>query len=106
MTHGLIEEDLEKVCDLSGLSYGKKEDSAASLRDRLTSLYTGTTGFEYTHITDLERVDWLRDRIELLYSSPDLDKQQATTLLERLTNADAFERFLAQKWSGVRKRTS
>ena len=42
----------------------------ARLLERLQDVYCGAVGYEYMHIPDAERCNWIRERIELLEKVP------------------------------------
>ncbi|MDE1900818.1 MAG: 2-oxoglutarate dehydrogenase E1 component [Alphaproteobacteria bacterium] len=75
----------------------------ATLREilsRLNELYCGTVGCEFAHIQDREELKWLQERIE----NPEtfsVDTKRRT--LTRLTAGEAFEKFLATKFVGVKR---
>jgi 2-oxoglutarate dehydrogenase E1 component len=46
------------------LGIGNKPQTLKSIIARLESAYCDTIGFEYMHIQDRDKCNWLRDRIE------------------------------------------
>mmetsp|Transcript_22106 Transcript_22106/g.32953 ORF Transcript_22106/g.32953 Transcript_22106/m.32953 type:complete len:826 (+) Transcript_22106:1-2478(+) len=71
------------------------------LQDFLTKVYCNKIGFEYMHIREIEKCNWIREKIEI-HQEP-YTKEQKYTIMERLAFADNFERFLATKF-GTAKR--
>ncbi|KAK3123816.1 hypothetical protein QOZ80_8AG0636470 [Eleusine coracana subsp. coracana] len=73
-----------------------------TLREMLAKLrqaYCGAIGYEYTHIPDMEKRAWLRDRIETCTNNNNGydDKQDRhITILERLVRATRLESFLTE----------
>ncbi len=61
---------------------------ARTLRDLvavLRSAYCGSIGLEYSHVQDVNQVNWMRDRFEVEQPPWTLfTKQQRLTILERL----------------------
>ncbi len=66
--------------------------------ERWRSLYTGRVGFEFMHMVDRERVDWLAGRIE--EGPPELDGQW---VLGRIMEAELFERFMHSRYVGSKR---
>ena len=70
--------------------------------DQLKKTYCGTLAVEYMHISDPEKCNWLRSRVEnprwLKY-----DKEKKTHIFERLCFADTFENFLAHKFNTTKR---
>ena len=73
------------------------------LLDALRTIYTGTVGVEYVHLRNLEKLNWLRLRMEQI-PVPEPSKAERLHILERLTYADHFEAFLARKITATTKR--
>lgn len=70
---------------------------------QLKSIYCGSIGFDFMHIPDRERCNWLRDRIETPSFSQPFGKDKALRVLERLTFSDHFEGFLAKKYVATKR---
>lgn len=68
----------------------------------LHRIYCGTIGYEYTHIPDRDKCDWLRARIEVPRAY-NFDIHKKKIILDRLTWADGLERFLATKFPGEKR---
>ncbi len=66
--------------------------------DAWRSLYCGKIGFEYMHMIERDRVDWLRDAIE---AGP--PQHDARWILERLMETELFEKFLHTKYVGSKR---
>eukprot|EP00123_Amoebidium_parasiticum_P016198 comp23327_c1_seq1/m.38418 comp23327_c1_seq1/g.38418 ORF comp23327_c1_seq1/g.38418 comp23327_c1_seq1/m.38418 type:complete len:1020 (-) comp23327_c1_seq1:250-3309(-) len=109
--YGFTEADLDREFYLgtpdntgilgSGLTHGK----TVRLRDLITqleSIYCKNIGYEYMHINDKEKCNWLRERIENPQSYS-LDAVEKKVILARLCQADGFERFLQTKWSAEKR---
>ncbi len=57
------------------------------LLDRLKTVYCGSIGYEYMHITNRAQCNWIRDRIETASDAP-LSKEEKLQLLDRLCFAE------------------
>ncbi|KAJ6317611.1 hypothetical protein OIU76_013203 [Salix suchowensis] len=69
---------------------------------RLEQAYCGSIGYEYMHIADREKCNWLRNKIEtptpMQYS-----RQRHEVILDRLIWSTQFENFLASKWTAAKR---
>ncbi|XP_054785340.1 uncharacterized protein LOC129291823 isoform X1 [Prosopis cineraria] len=71
---------------------------------RLEEVYCGSIGYEYMHISDYEKVKWLRDRIETQQAEKvELDHHHRLVLLDRIAWSLMFEIFLGTKWSSAKR---
>ncbi|KDD76103.1 transketolase [Helicosporidium sp. ATCC 50920] len=69
---------------------------------RLRETYCGSVGFEYMHIDDHEKCNWIRERIELLEAEA-FSKEKKMLVLDRLTWSEMFESFLANKYTAAKR---
>jgi len=80
--------------------------SVQTLRDilrRLHATYCRSVGVEYTHMQDLGRKAWVRQRIENGENCTELDARQRLRILEKLAAAELFERFLHTRFLGQKR---
>eukprot|EP01117_Protostelium_nocturnum_P006338 TRINITY_DN2288_c0_g1_i1.p1 TRINITY_DN2288_c0_g1~~TRINITY_DN2288_c0_g1_i1.p1 ORF type:complete len:1040 (-),score=422.22 TRINITY_DN2288_c0_g1_i1:146-2935(-) len=106
--YGFKESDLDRefhIGDTLMTGFLSKDRPKAKLRElisRLKECYCGTIGFDYMHIQDREKCNWLRERIETpkQYS---FGKEDQLNILDRLTWATEFELFLNKKWQGTKR---
>ncbi len=78
----------------------------ATLREIMQVLeetYAGTIGVQFMHIQDPERKAWIQRRIEYKDAGPDFTDLGKRTILERLTDAETFERYLARRFTGTKR---
>jgi len=73
-----------------------------SVLARLKQAYCGSVGYEYMHITDREKCNWLRERIETPTQRA-YSKRRKLIMLDRLAWADLFEAFLSNKYSAAKR---
>jgi 2-oxoglutarate dehydrogenase E1 component len=78
----------------------------ATLRDIVSVLrdtYCGTIGVEFMHMGDPEQKRWIQERIEAIRNHTEFTQKGKTAILERLTAAETFERFLDKKYTGTKR---
>ncbi len=78
----------------------------ATLADALPHLretYCGTIAYEIEHIASHRQRVWLRERIESGTFRKPLTAEESKTLLRRLTEVDALERFLHKAYLGSKQ---
>jgi len=96
---GFEESDYDRPIFLDG-TLGFQHATLREIMARLESIYCSTIGFEFTHIQNPEEIKWLQENIE---SRTGFDVEAKRTILSRLTAGDAFEKFLATKFVGVKR---
>ncbi len=100
-THGVSEADLRAMP--ASLMRGHIADGAQTMWDvveRLRQIYCSTTGYDIAHIFVPQERQWLREAVETgRYHAP-ADPIDPLALLERLTDVEAFERFLHRTFPG------
>lgn len=102
--YGLSEADLDTRF-AAGFEIAMPNATLRDIIDRLRNLYCGNIGFEFTHVFNQEKHDWLRDKIENRNLASDygfsLDKKRR--ILEKINGAVGFEQFLATKFVGQKR---
>ncbi|KAL1323089.1 hypothetical protein HN51_068117 [Arachis hypogaea] len=106
--YGFTESDLDRefflgAWKISGiLSENQPVRTLRSILTRLEKAYCGTIGYEYMHIADTEKCNWLRDRIESEETAK-FDREHCLVILERLAWSLKYEMFLGTKWSSAKR---
>jgi 2-oxoglutarate dehydrogenase E1 component len=77
--------------------------TAADATERLRSLYASTIGFEFEHLGSFAERKWLREAVEGGTYHQDLTPDEKKAILVRLTEVDAFERFLGRAYQGYKR---
>jgi multifunctional 2-oxoglutarate metabolism enzyme len=101
-TYGLTLWDLDREFITSGLS-GKDRATLREILEVLRDTYCGTIGVEYMYIADPERKEWLQNRMESSRNYPALDTASKRRVLEKIVEAESFERFLHAKYVGHKR---
>jgi 2-oxoglutarate dehydrogenase E1 component len=100
-THGLSEAQLRELP--AAVIGGRAAAQAANALEAINALrevYSGTIGYDYDHIRVPEERAWLREMAESRCFRPPQDPIDETGLLERLTQVEAFEKFLHRAFPG------
>ncbi|HUE86660.1 MAG TPA: 2-oxoglutarate dehydrogenase E1 component [Vicinamibacterales bacterium] len=100
-SHGLTPDALARLP--ASIVAGPAADGAANALHaiaRLRAIYCATTGHDYNHIFVPEERVWLRQAVETCQFRPPRDPINAADLLDRITQVEAFERFLHRTFPG------
>ncbi|HEX2059528.1 MAG TPA: multifunctional oxoglutarate decarboxylase/oxoglutarate dehydrogenase thiamine pyrophosphate-binding subunit/dihydrolipoyllysine-residue succinyltransferase subunit, partial [Thermoanaerobaculia bacterium] len=92
--------DREFVC--GGLC-GKQQAKLRDILDTLRETYCGKIGPEYMHMQETVQKRWLQDRMEPSRNKQPLDGATKRRILQKLNDAEAFERFLHTKYVGHKR---
>lgn len=84
-----------------GLQAGSGRDDLAGHLGQLRTRYCGTVGFEFMHIDDAYRREWLRRRIEEDELVPDAARRIRAA--ERLVEADELELFMNRRFPAMKR---
>ncbi|MFY9287189.1 MAG: 2-oxoglutarate dehydrogenase E1 component [Alphaproteobacteria bacterium] len=101
-THGFTEADYDRPIFLNG-TLGFQHATLREILEKLRNTYCGSIGIEYMYIQDPEQADWLKRRIEENNNTPHYDTNAKRHIMQRLTAGEAFEKFLATKFVGVKR---
>ena len=99
-THGVTDDDLRRLP--ANLVAGPLEgvETAYDAIDALRRIYLSTTGYDYAHVFVPEEREWLREAAERGRFRSPLDPIDPVNLLDRLSQVEAFERFLHRTFPG------
>ena len=106
--YGFTDDDLDReffigIWNQEGfLSEKRPVRTLREILNRLRETYCGTIGYEYMHIPDREKCNWIRSRIE----TPELEQfsqEKKLNILDRLTWSERFESFLNSKYSAAKR---
>ncbi len=78
----------------------------ATLREILQILretYCGTIGVEFMHIMHPDEKAWIQQRMESIRNQTEFTVKGKRAILERLIEAEGFERFLQLKYTGTKR---
>ena len=100
---GLSDADLDRQF-IFGKEIGLPNATLKEILQKLNKIYCGSIGFEYKHIENYEKRQWLRERIEnrpldnYAYSA-----EKKKRILSKLNGATVFEKFLHTKYIGQKR---
>src|SRR6201996_5025108 len=89
----------------AALAGGRTGEEAADAQDalaRLRRIYLGPAGYEFGHLRDATRREWLEERVESRPAAP-LPDQTAHSVLARLARTEGFERYLQRTFVGEKR---
>ncbi len=92
--------DLERTFVTGGLA-GERELPLGDVLALLRDAYCRTAGVEYMHIQEPEQKEWIQEWVE--GGDTTLSREDQQQILRKLNEAEAFERFLQQKYVGQRR---
>lgn len=99
--HGITESDLVAV---PGAALGFPHmPTAADVIARLRYRYTRNLAIEYTHLSDENERQWFRELLSAERLTQPLTAEHKRSLLERLTQVDGLERFIARSYVGLKR---
>src|SRR4030095_1733317 len=99
--HGITDADLKTLpASLVGGPVAESSANAYEAIEKLRRIYCSTTGFDYAHVFVPDAREWLRHAAESGRFLPPMDPNSVEAVLDRLTQVEAFERFLHRTFPG------
>ncbi|HWI51214.1 MAG TPA: 2-oxoglutarate dehydrogenase E1 component [Symbiobacteriaceae bacterium] len=77
--------------------------TAGAVIDHLRTVYTGTTAYQFIHITDMAERNWLSSMVETGEAGRPFDQDERKRLLLDLTDVEEFEHFLHRTFAGQKR---
>ncbi len=99
---GLTEANLDEIFD-SGHYLDGGPKILRFILDGLQATYCGKMGIEYIHMQDTAARRWIQSRIEPIQAEPEYSKEKQIRILEKLYEAETFERFLQTRHTGQKR---
>jgi len=100
--HRLSEKDMETVFNTGSL-YAPDRMSLREIFALVRTVYSGTLGSEYMHITDTREKRWIQKRVEGYKARPELTAAHRRWLLTMLTAAEGIEKYLHLRYVGQKR---
>lgn len=103
-THGMTNEDLAHLPpNVVGGHSAEGAANALEAIQRLRDMYSGTISYEFDQVKSPVERAWLRDAVGLGLYHHTPSAVEARKLLRRLTQVEAFERYLHQTFPGQKR---
>ncbi|MGE0716664.1 MAG: 2-oxoglutarate dehydrogenase E1 component [Alphaproteobacteria bacterium] len=99
---GFDEDDLDRPIYIDGV-LGRDQATLREIVQILRATYCQHVGVEYMHIMDPEERVWIQERIEGERNQTDFTPEGKRAILDRLTAAETFERFLDRRYTGTKR---
>lgn len=93
--------DLDRVFHSDDL-WEKNNLPLRDIIERLRDTYCGSIGFEFMHIQDPEKKDWIKRRLELV-GFKEFSNDERIYFLKKIIEAEEFENFLHTKYIGHKR---
>ncbi len=100
--YGFGPDDLDRPIFIDNV-LGRERATLREIMQILYDTYCGSIGVEFMHMQDPEQKLWIQKRIEQAGNQTDFTVLGRRTILERLTEAECFEKFLAVKYVGTKR---
>ncbi len=103
-TYGLTPEDLTQLPpSVVGGHSAEGASNALEAIANLNAMYSGTISYEFDQVKSPVERGWLRDAVGLRLYEERPDSTTSRALLQRLTQVEAFERYLHQTYPGQKR---
>ena len=100
--YGFKKENYDKKIFLNGV-INRKDATIKEILKFLKKTYCGNVGYEFMHISNPDERKWFRDRIEQDANALEFTKNGKEAILNKLVQAEGFEKFLATKYVGTKR---
>ena len=100
--YGFGPDDLDRPIFIDNV-LGRERATLREIMQILHDTYCGSIGVEFMHMQDPDQKLWIQKRIEQAGNQTDFTVLGRQTILERLTEAECFEKFLAVKYVGTKR---
>jgi 2-oxoglutarate dehydrogenase E1 component len=101
-TYGFTDADHDRPIFIDGV-LGRETATLREIMSILRDTYCGTIGVEFMHMSDPAQKSWIQERIEAVHNRTDFTDKGKRAILERLTAAEIFEKFLDKKYTGTKR---
>ncbi len=100
--YGFKKENYDKPIFLNG-TINKNYSSIREILSFLRKTYCGSIGYEFMHLSEPDERKWFRDRVELDEKGISFSKKGKIAILNKLIQAEGFEKYLAKKYVGTKR---
>ncbi len=100
--HDLDETDLDHTFDTGSLSAPERM-TLREILDLCERVYCKSIGIEYMHIVDIEKRQWLQERLEGPRGEYVVNDEERLRIFQMLTAAEGLEKFLHTRYVGQKR---
>ena len=100
--YGFTRTDLDRPIFIDGM-LGMQTATMREIMAILKRTYCGAIGVEFMHMQEPHEKAWVQERIESSQSTPQFSLEAKRAILQRLTAAESFEKFLHVKFTGTKR---
>lgn len=101
-SYGFTESDMDRPVFIDFV-LGLETATMREIVDIVRRTYCGTFALQYMHISNPEQAGWLKERIEGLGKEIQFSKMGRKAILNKLVEAEGFEKFLHVKYMGTKR---
>ena len=101
-SYGFSDADMDRKIFLDNV-LGLETASMRQIMQILRETYCGSIGVEFMHIQHPDEKAWIQQRIESIRNQTEFTAKGKMTILERLIEAEEFEKFLNVKFTGTKR---
>jgi 2-oxoglutarate dehydrogenase E1 component len=102
VSYGFSEKDMDREVFINYV-LGLESATMREIIDLLRATYCGTIGVEFMHIQDPDEKQWIQERIESIRNQTHFSDKGKLAILDRLTQAECFEKYLDRKFTGTKR---
>jgi len=101
-SYGFTDADMDRPIFIDNV-LGLETASMREIIELVQRTYCGTFALQYMHISNPEEAGWLKERIEGYGSEIQFTREGRKAILNKLVEAEGFEKFLHVKYMGVKR---
>ncbi|MEX0814256.1 MAG: 2-oxoglutarate dehydrogenase E1 component [Dongiaceae bacterium] len=101
-SYGFTEADMDRPIFIDNV-LGLETANLRQIVQIVRETYCGNIGIEYMHIQDPPQKAWIQERIESIRNHTMFTEKGKRAILDRLTEAELFERFLDRRYTGTKR---
>ncbi len=101
-TYGFTDDDIDRPIFIN-MVLGRQTATIREIVSMVQKTYCDKIGVEFMHIQVPEQKAWIQERIENVGNRTEFTVPGKRAMLERLTAAEIFEKFLDKKYTGTKR---
>ncbi|HEY8351844.1 MAG TPA: thiamine pyrophosphate-dependent enzyme [Sphingomonadales bacterium] len=101
-SYGFTEKDMDRPIFIDNV-LGLQTATVREILEILQRTYCSTVGVEFMHIFEPEEKAWIQEKIEGREKEIHFTVEGKRAILQKLTEAEVFEQFLARKYIGTKR---